>query len=94
VSKLTGNIIPKPAYVANQPWKQIRAFFFFVRQKSASKDLQWPTEGPKDTRPDIVLLKTFNEDTLNPLKKAAYQHKEVTNSAAAAADNVAEAAKK
>lgn len=31
--------------------------------------------GPKDTPPDIALLRTFDIDTLNPLLKASEEHK-------------------
>jgi hypothetical protein len=34
-------------------------------------------EGPKDTPTDYVLLKTFDENTLNPLKWASINHKTV-----------------
>lgn len=34
--------------------------------------------GPKDTDPEVVLQKTFDEDTLNPLLLASLKHKEWT----------------
>jgi len=33
--------------------------------------------GPKDTLPEVALKKTFDENTLNPLKIAFYKHKEI-----------------
>lgn len=34
--------------------------------------------GPKDTDPEVVLLKTFDENTLNPLLLVSLKHKEWT----------------
>jgi hypothetical protein len=34
--------------------------------------------GPKDTPADVVLKKTFDENTLNPLKIASVYHKETS----------------
>jgi hypothetical protein len=34
--------------------------------------------GPKDTPPEVVLKKTFDEETLNPLKEKSWNSSTVT----------------